>query len=73
MLEGAIEKTGQKDLLVNSNKPTLISHIEFVVPDKFKDVGNKTFLFLVLIEVVEELVKISMIKILIHQHVKILG
>ena len=56
MLEGAIEKTGQKDLLVNSNKPTLISHIEFVIPDKFKDVGNKTFLFLVLIEVVEELV-----------------
>ena len=56
MLEGAVEKTGQKDLLVNSNKPTLISRIEFVIPDKFKDVGNKTFLFLVLIEVVEELV-----------------
>ena len=55
MLEGAVEKTGQKDLLVNSNKPTLISRIEFVIPDKFKDVGNN-FLFLVLIEVVEELV-----------------
>lgn len=56
MLEGAVEKIDQKDLLMNSNKPTLISRIKFVVPDKFKDVGNKTFLFLLLIEGVEELV-----------------
>ena len=63
----------KKGLLVNSNKPILFSRIKFVIPDKFKDVENKTFLFLVLIEVVEELVQISMIKILIHQHFKILG
>ena len=68
-----VEKTNQKDLFMKSNKCTLISRIEFLIPDKFKDMGNKTFLFLLLIKVVEQLVQISMIKILIHQHFKILG
>ena len=33
-----VEKIDQRDLLVILNKPTLISHIEFVIPDEFKDV-----------------------------------
>ena len=40
-----VEKTDQKDLLVNLNKPALISCIEFVIPNKFKDVENKNFYF----------------------------
>ena len=46
-----VEKIDQRDFLVISNKPSLISHIEFVIPDEFKDVKIKVFLF---INVVEE-------------------
>ena len=38
----AAEKIDQRDLVI-SNKPSLISHIEFVIPDEFKDVKIKLF------------------------------
>ena len=38
----AVEKIDQRDLVI-SNKPSLISHIEFVIPDEFKDVKIKLF------------------------------
>ena len=38
-----VEKINKKDLLMISNKPSLISHIEFVIPDEFKDVKIKAF------------------------------
>ena len=65
-----VEKIDQRDFLVISNKHSLISHIEFVISDEFKDVKIKAFLF---IKVVEELVQVSNIQILILQHFKIQG
>ena len=56
-----VEKTDQRDLLVISKKSSLISHIEFVILDEFKGMRSKIFLFLVLIEMVKELVQVSMI------------
>ena len=53
-----MEKINQKDLLMISNKPSLISHIEFVISDEFKDVKFKTFLFT---QMIKELVQISMV------------
>ena len=63
-----MEKIDQRDLLVISNKPSLISHIEFVILDEFKDVKIKTFLFT---KMVKELVQVSMVRILILQLFKI--
>ena len=40
----AAEKIDQRDLVI-SNKPSLISHIEFVIPDEFKDVKIKAIPF----------------------------
>ena len=40
----AMEKIDQRDLVI-SNKPSLISHIEFVIPDEFKDVKIKAIPF----------------------------
>ena len=65
-----VEKIDQRDFLVISNKPSLISYIEFVIPDEFKDVKIKVFLF---INVVEELVQVSNIQNLILQYFKIRG
>ena len=53
-----VEKINQRDLLVISNKPRLILHIEFVIPDKFKDVKIKVYLFT---QMIKELVQISMV------------
>ena len=53
-----IEKIDQRDLLVILNKPTLISHIEFVIPDEFKHIKIKAFLFT---KMIEELVQVSMV------------
>ena len=57
-----MEKIDQRDLLVISNKPKLISQIKFVIPSEFKDVKIKTFLFT---KMRKELVQISMVRILI--------
>ena len=40
----AAEKIDQRDLVI-SNKPSLISHIEFVISDEFKDVKIKAIPF----------------------------
>ena len=53
-----VEKIDQSDLLVILNKPTLISHIEFVIPDEFKDVKIKVFLFT---KMIKDLVQVSMV------------
>ena len=61
-----VEKIDQRDLLMIPSKPTLISHIEVVTPDEFKDVGIKVF---ILTKVVKEImVQVSMVKILIIHH-----
>ena len=65
-----VEKINQRDLLVISNKPRLILHIEFVIPDKFKDVKIKVYLFT---QMIKELVQISMVWIHILQLFKIRG
>ena len=64
-----VEKINKKDLLMISNKPSLISHIEFVIPDEFKDVKIKTFLFT---QMNKELVQVYMV-IIFLQHFKIQG
>ena len=61
-----VEKIDQRDLLMIPSKPTLISHIEFVTPDEFKDLGIK---FFILTKVVKQImVQVSMVKILIIHH-----
>ena len=65
-----VEKINQRDLLVISNKPSRISHIEFVIPDEFKDVKIKAFLFT---KMMKELVQVSMVRIHILQLFKIRG
>ena len=35
-----VEKIDQRDLLVISKKSSLISHIEFVIPNEFKEIGR---------------------------------
>ena len=65
-----VEKINQRDLFVISNKPSLISHIEFVIPNEFKDVKIKTFLFT---QMIKELVQVSMVRIHILQLFKIQG
>ena len=57
-----VEKINQRDLFVISNKPSLISHIEFVIPNEFKDVKNKALPFK---KIIKELVQASMFRILI--------
>ena len=61
------EKIDQRDLLMISNKPSLISQIEFVIPGEFKDVKIKAFLFT---KMLKELVQISMVRILILNYLK---
>ena len=65
-----MRKIDQRDLLVISNKPKLISQIKFVIPGEFKDVKIKTFLFA---KMLKELVQISMVRILILQLFKVRG
>ena len=65
-----VEKINQRDLFVISNKPSLISHIEFVIPNEFKDVKINTFLFT---QMIKELVQVSMVRIHILQLFKIQG
>ena len=61
-----VEKIDQRDLLMIPSKPTLISYVEFVTPDEFKDVGIK---FFILTKVVKQImVQVSMVKILIIHH-----
>ena len=38
----AVEKIDQRDLVI-LNKPNLISHIEFIIPNQFKDVKNQSY------------------------------
>ena len=65
----AEEKIDQRDLVI-SNKPSLISHNEFVIPDEFKDVKIKPILFT---KMVKELAQVSMVQILILQLFRIRG
>nr|POF21674.1 hypothetical protein CFP56_26335 [Quercus suber] len=65
----AVEKIDQRDLVI-SNKPSLISHIEFVIPNEYKDVKIKAILFT---KMVNELVQVSMVQILILQLFRIRG
>ena len=65
----AEEKIDQRDLVI-SNKPSLISHIKFVIPDEFKDVKIKAILFT---KMVKELAQVSMVQILILQLFRIRG
>ena len=65
-----VRKIDQRDLLVISNKPRLISQIKFVILGEFKDVKIKTFLFT---KMLKELVQISMVRILILQLFKVRG
>ena len=53
-----VEKINQRDLFVISNKPSLISHLEFVIPNEFKDVKINTFLFT---QIIKELVQVSIV------------
>ena len=53
------------------NKPTLIAQIGFVIPNEFKDVGIKVFLFTRMVK--EKMAQASMVKILIIHHSKIQG
>nr|POE96227.1 hypothetical protein CFP56_65306 [Quercus suber] len=56
-----VEKIDQRDLFMNSDELISISHIEFVIPDEFKGMKSKIYLFLVLIEMVKELLQVSMV------------
>ena len=67
-----VEKIDQRDPFMNSNEPISIPHIEFVIPDEFKGMRSKIFLFLELTEMVKELVLVSMV-IIFLQHFKIQG
>ena len=67
-----VENIDQRDLFMNSNKPISIPHIEFIISDEFKGMKSKIFLFLVLTEMVKELVQVSMV-IIFLQHFKIQG
>ena len=53
-----VEKIDQRDFLMILNNPSLILYIEFVIPDKFKNVKIKAFLFT---KMIKELVKVSMV------------
>ena len=59
----AVEKIDQRDLVI-LNKPNLISHIEFIIPDQLKDVKIKAILFT---KMAKELAQVSMVQILILQ------
>ena len=65
-----VEKIDERDPFMNSNEPISIPHIEFVIPDEFKGMRSKIFLFLVLTKMVKELVQVSMV-IIFLQHFKI--
>ena len=65
-----VERIDQRDILVISNKPSLILPIEFVIPGEFKDVKIKAFLFT---KMLKDLVQISMVRILILQLFKVRG
>ena len=53
-----VEKIDQRDLLVISKKSSLISHIEFVIPNEFKDEKIKVFLFT---KMIKESMQVSMV------------
>ena len=63
-----VEKIDQRDLLVISKKSSLISHIEFVIPNEFKDEKIKVFHFT---KMIKESMQVSMVQILILQLFKI--
>ena len=63
-----VEKIDQRDLLVISKKSSLISHIEFVILDEFKNEKIKVFLFTKMIKE-----SMQMVRILILQLFKIRG
>ena len=65
-----VERIDQRDILVISNKPSLILPIEFVIPGEFKDVKIKAFLFT---KMLKDLVQISVVQILILQLFKVHG
>ena len=65
-----VEKIDQRDLLVISKKSSLISHIEFVILDEFKNEKIKVFLFT---KMIKESMQVSMVWILILQLFKIRG
>ena len=65
------KKKNQRDLLMMLNKPTLIEQIGFVIPNEFKDVGIKVFLFTRVVK--DIMAQASMVKILIIHHSKIQG
>ena len=65
-----VEKIDQRDLLVISKKSSLISHIEFVILDEFKNEKIKVFLFT---KMIKEPMQVSMVRILILQLFKIRG
>ena len=65
-----VEKIDQRDLLVISKKSSLISHIEFVILDEFKNEKIKVFLFT---KMIKESMQVSMVRILILQLFKIRG
>ena len=56
-----VEKIDQRDLFMNSDELISISHIEFVIPDEFKGMKSKIYLFIVLTEMVKELLQVSMV------------
>ena len=53
-----VEKIDQRDFLVILNNPSLTLYVEFVIPDEFKNVKIKAFLFT---KMIKELVKVSMV------------
>ena len=65
------KKKNHRDLLMMLNKPTLIEQIGFVIPNEFKDVGIKVFLFTRVVK--DIMAQASMVKILIIHHSKIQG
>ena len=65
------KKKNQRDILMMLNKPTLIEQIGFVIPNEFKDVGIKVFLFTRVVK--DIMAQASMVKILIIHHSKIQG
>ena len=56
-----MEKIDQMDLFINLDELISLSHIEFFIPDEFKGMKSKIYLFLVLTEMVKELLQVSMV------------
>ena len=56
-----VEKIDQMDLFINLDELISLSHIEFFIPDEFKGMKSKIYLFLVLTEMVKELLQVFMV------------